>query len=194
MFVRFVGLVHDERKLFYVCTHDVKSKTRLGWKNVASKAKAAYGNLIGGKSHNINGAIIAMVNTNYQGWRDEILPGEYNKENDEYVFYKKVIILEYEELGYTNVGQNLRVSNGKGPGTVPWNWNRKFNPATMTKDQIYKKIEFINRSLQAFIPTNVIHAAYLEIVTNRKTVPYEVDSMLTLLRFVRDKVVEEVRI
>lgn len=184
MNVRFVVLVHDARKLFCVCTHDVNTKTVMGWKNVASKARAAYERNVG---HNITGAIIAMVNTDYQGWVDYFPETVCKKDNDEYIIEKQAIIDDYENMGYTNVGKNLRVSNGPGDGNLPANWNRKFDPTRMTKSKIYDKIAFINLSLQMDIPDSVIHAAYLEIVTNRSTVSYEVDSMLQLLRFVREK-------
>ena len=182
MQVHFVVLIHGERNLFYICTHDVNSKTQKGWKNVALKAKSAYNNI---KAHNIDGCTIAMVNTNYSGWADIYVDGTFNKENDEYLVAKQDLIDAYEEQGFIYVGKNLRVSNGPGNGTATAMWNSTFNVSNMTRKKILEKINFINLSMQRKISQSLINLAYLEVVTDRQTYGFKVDSMSSLLRFMR---------
>ena len=187
MLVRFVVLTHEDRKLFYVCTHDVNSKTILGWKNVALKSKAAY---MGRSSNNMGGVNIAMVNTDYFGWENTFIEGEFDKGDDrdgEYLEKKTEIIEKYEALGYVNVGKNMKVSNRTGVSDIPMGWSRPFNVNTMTKEKIMEKIGFINLSLQKKIPASLVNAVYLEIAGVRKTSSFEVKDMSSLLKFVRIK-------
>ncbi len=186
MKVHFVVLLHDERKLFNICTHATTTeKQYIGAKYVARKARETYTREHTTRS--ISGVFIAMINTNYQGWRDEPSLGQYETDNDEYIERKKHLIDFYENIGYTNVGLNLKVSFKGGHSDVPASWNSKFNASTMTKAKVMEKIDFINLSLQLEIPREVYIQAYMEIVSNRHTVGYTIDSMLSLLRFVREK-------
>jgi hypothetical protein len=184
MKVKFHVVIHEDKKLFYVATHKTNTKTRISWKNIALKAKSSYNTF---DNHAPDGITIAMVNTNYTGWHDMPVSGEYGKENGEYLRKKQEIIEEYEEQGYVNLGLRMKVSNDTGEGKVKAGWTNKFSIAHMNKKKIMEKIDLINRSLQLNIPANLYNEAYMEIVTHRQTYWFEVDSMWTLLKFVRIK-------
>jgi hypothetical protein len=185
MEVRFVVLIHESRKLFFVCTHKTDTIDKsYGAVYQARKARELYTR--DKDTRNISGLTIAMVNTDYKGWTDNFDLEVYSE--DEAVSRKERLIELHEIAGYTNVGVKLHVSHGKGDGGLPSNWNSKFNVANMTKQKIYDKILFIERSMEEQVPFNVIHQAYMEIVTERRTVDYPIEDMRSLLKFVREKV------
>lgn len=181
MQVRFVVLVHDGKKLFHVSTHDVNA-IRHGWIRTASNARHAYKTM----NHIGSGLVIAMVNTDYCGWHDDYIDGEYSKEFDAYLEKKLELISKYEMLGYTNVGEKLRVSNGVNPNTsYTGDWYSTFNVNNMNKAKIFDKIKKLNLSLQMDIPSTLVNKAYLEIVKPYRSISFKVENMLSLLRFIR---------
>jgi hypothetical protein len=177
--------VHDERKLFHVAVNKVGTTAHIGWENAASHARGMYERGIVGRA--CDGIVIALINTNYTGWKNVFLKNEFDKESLEYLNKKLEVIEYWEKNGYTNVGVRLHVSNGHGTSEIPAGWTRKFNVSNMPKKKIYEKINFINRSLQMDIPDKVKNLAYREVVSIRPTINFIIDDMISLLRFVRIK-------
>ena len=182
--------VHEGRKLFHVSMNNAdRLDSQISWKALASKARYAYENLIQGQrsdnERGLNGGLVlAMVNTDYQGWythhdeAGEIAPLTQAVER------KDQLVAEWNARGYTNVGVRNCTSKSDpsnwGQGSK---WTVKFNVSNMSRDKIYSKIEFINISLQMDIPQSIKSAAYFAVAGTNATV----DNMATLLQFIRNQ-------
>jgi len=185
---RLVVHVHDQKKIFHVSMHNAdRDLAYCGWKVVAGKAKYAYEHITSGQRHDSErslaaGLVMAMVNTNYEGWYthfEEVVQPNIARS----VERKDQLIAEWQGKGYHNVGiRNVTAksdpTNGLGGGV---SWNKRFNPSNMTLKKVHTKIDWINVSLQLDIPMKVRSAASTAIIGEKGTV----DNMATLLRFIR---------
>lgn len=197
-------VLHAEKKIFNVSVHDATPENlpRVSLRVYIHKAKYHYDKILGLKTKNgadlddralNSGFVMALVNTNYEGWTEQLLTDA--NDNNQFpnvasaLIAKEAVINELEKVGWRNVGARVGKPTNKGDGNGGIRWSTKFNPNNMTREKIYDKIEFINVSLQLDIPLKVKSAAYWEVVAedNRKTVSYPVNSLGTLLRFVREQ-------
>ncbi len=190
-------MVHDQKDLFHVSAH--KSAKNVGWAKEAKRAKWDYDNLIAGtrnlsNERGMNGGLrIAMVNTNYVGWKDIPYNNYLPVSDPKYV--KDTLNLQYEATGKTNVGIR-NMTFGMSDSSEPVRWAIPF-PTSMPQDKIFQKIDWINISLQLNIPKPVKNDAYrvmalaggptLNNLLAQYPLPpnFDIDNMATLLFFVR---------
>jgi hypothetical protein len=187
-------MLHDERKLFHVSVHNTYKQDgrtpnpNIGWARSAVKAKYAYEQIKIGKlgpSRSLEaGLAIALVNTDYTGWRDDRDFTAYSDFNYAQPA-KDNWIRHWEGKGYKNVGVRNVNTKTSNPG-VPIAWNKRF-PSSMTQSQITHKIKLMEVSLGMVVPDTVKVNAYKELALTRKpSLGFEVENMATLFRFVRE--------
>lgn len=180
--------VHEGKKLFHVSVHNEDTNpSNKQAATVAAKARTAWNNLNAGKRSDnertfAGGLVLAMVNTDFTGWTtteiDAVYPDLKEASNA-----KTLLIDEWTDRGYSNVGVRNRTTKEVGTGDVPAGWASKFNVNTMTLDKLNKRIDWINTSLQMNISGKVRNDALMSVIGANGTV----DNMATLLRFIRTR-------
>lgn len=180
--------VHRERKLFHVSVHNVDSKTGVSWRAQAAKARWVYNQTVLGQATGndrslCGGFMMALVNTDYEGWEtievDQEFPHVVRA-----LEAKAALIQEYEAAGMVNVGvrfiSSKRDPNNDGLGSK---WSAKFNPNRMTMAMVNQKIDWINNSLQLDISKTVRSRAVRAVIGAHG----DVANMAQLLRFIRQE-------
>ena len=189
---KLVVHVHEGRKLFHVSMNNYdREYTEIYWKSNGAKARYAYSNLLAGNRNSgeqslTAGFMIALVNTNYEGWYSHVEDGLHAK-MDGAIEAKDKLIAAWQALGYCNVGMRNSTSKSNpdnmGLGSA---WGKKWNISKMAKPKIDQHIEkvvsFINRSLNIEVPRLVKSRAFSAVATTG-----EVDNMATMLMFIRGK-------
>lgn len=196
---KLVMFYHTERSLFYIGSYDNGPRFNESSsieKNYA-RAKFIYDRFVNGRDEGTglqSGFMMALINTDYQGWQRQVLLGDY--EGSEASANAKIGYVEkFENMaGWTNVGSHARHVKGlHGTGAMPAQWTRKWNIGAMKIDKIRDKIEFIVRSMADTIPDTIYKDAYMATVCPETHGPryrnygsYQVESLQTLFRFVRN--------
>lgn len=177
--------VHEDKKLVGVSINNVDSHpTNKTLPGKISKCKSYYRNLkAGNRNSNITrqfscGLYIALVNTEFEGWKAYLQPGEYTLEDA--VDLKRSILDDYSNRGYKNVGARDDVSKG-GSGTGSTGWGKPFNVNNMNQNKILQKIQWLGISMGMEIPESLVNKAYLALIRRDGTI----ENNATLLLFLR---------
>lgn len=180
--------VHADRKLFHVSMHNVDTKTGTSWQAQAAKARWVYnqiqlGNPTGNDRGLCGGFMLALVNTDYDGWHTYEIAGQFPNAVRA-LEHKEELIKTYEDQGLVNVGvrsmSSKRDPQNDGLGSK---WTASFNPNRMTMAKVNEKIDFINNSLQLEISRSVRSKAVRAVIGAQG----DVCNMAQLLRFIRQE-------
>lgn len=191
-------MVNPDKKLFHISIHEDTPdnwRSNIGKKKYFSKARYSYDRLKQGKRSTSErrleaGLAIALINTDPIDWRNPILKARFVKEQAE---LKKMELVEhYTTNGWDNVGVRNFYTKGNGQSKYPNTWYKKF-PESMNFDQISKKIDFINVSLQMDIPKEVRNGLYQLMAgvrsgyefAQKHNINHDIDNTATLLWAVR---------
>ena len=194
---KLVLYTHNEFKLYYIGGYNVGPKFEISSSLRANygRAKSEYAKIKNDEGNaSIGGFMMALINTDYKGWeRSEI--AEVYPDSESASKAKMDLLNQMPDNDWMFVGRERAYVKGEyGKSKVAHGWNKKFNVAAMKIAKIQDKVEFIVRSMgDIFVPHNIHNDAYMAVIGNPTHSPrgknfgsYEVDSMSTLFRYVRN--------
>lgn len=195
---KLVTFTYPELSLFYVGSYDAdKHESSSSLQQNYNRARYIHQQLLNGSTDNRSlqsGFMIALINTDFDGWERHVEEGEYPDAESAAGGKSRLIEMIETDHNMTFIGSHQRHVKGViGSGLTPQQWTRKWNISAMTKAKIRDKIEFIVQSLSEIVPDKVYGDAYMATVCPtthgprmRNFGPYEIIDLATLFRYVRN--------
>jgi hypothetical protein len=187
---------HEDLKIFYVGVYNNNSKLNSSSSLPTNFSRAKYLHnqmLIDGSTQGLkSGFMIALINTDYEGWSIELLDEVYPDTITAAISKQQIV---QDEQNFKFIGSDRLYVKGEIRGTgviADASWTKKWSVERMDKRKIDKKIDLIVSSLDEEVPGNIKTAAYLAMVTpdgvrkRHNFGTYEINDLVNLFRFVRN--------